>query len=329
MALFAHAYGILKGAFMADVSVIILTFDEEKNLPDCLDSVKGWAKEVFVVDSYSTDKTVEIALSRAKDGVRVVQHAFHDYSTQWNWALSRLPLKGAWTLKLDGDERLTEEFRREADAFLPTAPPEIEGVYFPRRIFFLGQELKWGGIKKNHDLRMWRTGKALFEDKAVNEHAMVKGGKVKFKAPVDHKDNKDLAHWIEKHNRYTSLEAIAQLQDNMTGDVTPQLFGQPEERRKWLQVFYWNMPFRSILLFVYLYFFRLGFLDGRVGFHKIFLRIGFIHLLADLKAKEALRTGVLPEVAWPERGKPHPAVARSALQKQVDRAQRPRRGGAR
>src|SRR6202453_2949137 len=104
---------------MANVSVIILTFNEEKNLPDCLDSVKGWAKEDFAVDSYSTDKTVEIALSRAKEGVRVVQHAFQDYSTQWNWALSRLPLQGTWTLKLDADERVTEEFRKEWDASLP------------------------------------------------------------------------------------------------------------------------------------------------------------------------------------------------------------------
>src|SRR5579863_8164336 len=120
---------------MADVSVIILTFNEEKNLPDCLDSVKGWAKEVFVVDSFSTDRTVDIALSRAKEGVRVVQHAFKDYSTQWNWALTRLPLKGAWTLKLDADERVTKEFKKESDAFFKTTASPIEGFYFRRNIF--------------------------------------------------------------------------------------------------------------------------------------------------------------------------------------------------
>ena len=126
---------------MADVSVIILTFNEEKNLPDCLDSVKGWAREVFVVDSYSTDKTVDIALSRAREGVQVVQHAFKNYSSQWNWALTKLPLKGAWTLKLDGDERVTEGFRNESAAFFSSAAPDMEGVYFRRRIFFLGSEL--------------------------------------------------------------------------------------------------------------------------------------------------------------------------------------------
>src|ERR1700677_4842041 len=159
---------------MANVSVIILTFNEEKNLPDCLDSVKGWAKEVFVVDSYSTDKTVEIALSRAREGVRVVQHTFENYSAQWNWALTRLPLKGEWTLKLDGDERVTEGFREEADAFFQSADPSAEGVYFRRNIFFLGKQVKWGAVRKNFDMRMWRTGKAVFDDRPVNEHAQVK-----------------------------------------------------------------------------------------------------------------------------------------------------------
>jgi len=289
---------------MSDVSVIILTFNEEKNLPDCLDSVKGWAREVFVVDSYSTDKTVDLALARAKEGVKVVQHRFENYSAQWNWALQRLPLKGAWTLKLDGDERVTEAFKRESDELFQTAPATVEGVMFRRRFFFLGKGLHWGPVRGNYDLRMWRTGKAVFQDRAVNEHAQVKGERVKFKSLVEHRDNKELSDWIEKHNRYSSLEAKSLIAGNYGG---------------WKRKMFWQFPLgRHFLFFLFNYVFRLGFLDGPAGFQYAFLQTGFLTYLIDLKRQEGLRTGEEPEVFWPARGVPHPRVAGSALQKSVD-----------
>jgi glycosyltransferase involved in cell wall biosynthesis len=130
---------VLPNPMTQSLSVIILTFNEEANLPAALDSVKDWAAEVFVVDSYSTDRTVDIALERATDGVRVVQHRFENYSDQWNWALSHLPVTSEWTLKLDADERVTPEFKKEVDELLRAAPPDLHGVQFRRRFVFMGK----------------------------------------------------------------------------------------------------------------------------------------------------------------------------------------------
>src|SRR3954447_19907828 len=117
----------------APVSVIIPTFNEESNLAAALDSVKGWASEVFVVDSYSTDRTVDIALERAADGVHVVQHRFENYSAQWNWSLAHLPISQPWVLKLDADERALPGFRDEITARLADPRTEESAFILHRR----------------------------------------------------------------------------------------------------------------------------------------------------------------------------------------------------
>jgi glycosyltransferase involved in cell wall biosynthesis len=303
----------------SSLSVIILTFNEESNLVAALDSVKGWAAEVFVVDSYSTDRTVEIALERAADGVHVVQHRFVNYSDQWNWALSHLPVTSEWTLKLDADERVTPEFKKEADELLSSAPPDLHGVLFRRRFFFMGAPLRFGGVRDNYDLRLWRTGKAAFDRRAVNEHALVEGRKVALKSHVEHHDNKSVGDWLDKHNRYSSLEAISLLQGDLIGGVEPRFFGTPTERRMWLRKLYFRLPGRPLLYFLYRYFLQLGLLDGLAGFRFIFLYAVFLYWI-DLKRIEYRATGTLPVVLWPPRGEPHPVVARSELQRKVDAA---------
>ncbi|HEY2787283.1 MAG TPA: glycosyltransferase family 2 protein [Fimbriiglobus sp.] len=304
---------------MADtfITVIILTFNEKSNLPDALDSVVGWAREVFVVDSYSTDQTVDIALSYTDRGVRVVQHAFENYSKQWNWALSRLPFTGDWVLKLDADERVTEEFKREVEIILATAVPDLEGISFRRRIFFMNRPLNWGGVSQNHDMRMWRAGAARFDDRPVNEHALVGGKITLLKSFLDHRDTKSVSDWLDKHNRYSSLEARALTAGDMTGGVAVRLFGTAGERRMWLRSVYFRLPGRSFFYFLYRYLFRLGFLDGRAGFRYALLYATFLYWI-DLKIAEYRATGKLPEVIWPPRGVPHPALAESELQKRVD-----------
>lgn len=299
------------------LSVIILTFNEEANLAAALDSVKGWAAEVFVVDSYSTDATVEIALARAADGVRVVLHRFENYSDQWNWALSRLPLSCEWTLKLDADERVTPQFKNEVNALLQAASLDLHGVLFRRRLFFMGSPLRFGGLRENYDLRLWRTGRAVFERRSVNEHALVEGRKCTLKSWIEHHDHKSIAHWLDKHNRYSSLEAISLIQGNWTGDVPPRFFGSPIERRMWLRKLYYRVPGRPLLYFLYRYVLRLGLLDGLAGFRFAFLHASFLYWI-DLKRAEYRTTGELPLVLWPPRGAPHPLVASSELQRQVD-----------
>ncbi len=304
------------GAHM--IAVVVLAFNEEANLDACLDLVKGWSREVFVVDSYSTDRTVEIALSRAGDGVRVVQHAFEDYSKQWNWALRALPISAPWTLKLDADERVTPEFKAELDALLKTVPPDMEGFYFRRRFHFMGRKLRWLG-QVGYDLRLWRTGKAVFEDRSVNEHALIDGRAGYVKAYVDHYDYKSTTDWIEKHNRYASLEARHLIEGKILGDVRARFWGRPDERRAWLRLLYQKLPAGPVVYFLYLYFIRLGFLDGLGGLYYCLLRAQYFFWI-ELKFLEYRTTGWLPEVVWPVRGVPHPVVAMSDLQRQVDRA---------
>ncbi len=300
------------------LSVIILTFNEEANLTAALDSVRGWAKEVFVVDSYSTDRTVDIALERAADGVRVVQHRFKNYADQWNWALSHLPVSSEWTLKLDADERVTVAFKKEVDELLCSALPDVHGIQFCRHFVFMGAPLHHAWVL-GHDLRLWRTGKAVFEKRSVNERALVQGRVVSLKSYVEHHNTKSISDWLDKHNRYSSLEAGSLIRGNPTGGVKPRLFGSPTERRMWLRKWYYRVPGRPVFYFLYLYFLRLGLLDGLAGFRFCFLHASYMYWI-DLKRAEYRATGQLPAVIWPPRGTPHPLVSDSELQRQVDAA---------
>jgi hypothetical protein len=134
---------------------------------------------------------------------------------------------------------------------------------------------------------------------------------------VDHHTSKSLSDWLDKHNRYASLEARCLIQQNVTGGIRPKLFGRPDERRMWLRRIYYRVPFRHFIYFCYRYFFRMGFRDGKAGFRFAFLHAVFFYWI-DLKIAEYRRTGAFPEVLWPGRGQPHPVVAVSELQRQVD-----------
>ncbi|MBK8742088.1 MAG: glycosyltransferase family 2 protein [Betaproteobacteria bacterium] len=302
---------------MPEITVIVLTFNEERNLRACLDSVTGWAKQVFVVDSYSTDHTVDIALEYGDRSISVVQHTFEDYSRQWNWALTKLPISTAWTLKLDADERVTEEFKEEVCRRVSDVDVTLEGIYFRRSFYFMRKRLEHSG-NLGYDLRMWRTGTARFENRSVNEHAMVNGKVAYLKSYVEHVDHKALDEWISKHNRYSSLEALNAIQGNLTGDVHPRFFGTPEQRRVWLKRIYVRLPFGHWVYFVYHFIFCGGFLDGRGGFRYSRLRAQYQYW-TDLKIIEYRDTGVLPSVEWPPRGAAHTVVANSTLQQLVDR----------
>lgn len=301
---------------MNDLAVIVLTFNEETNLPACLDSVAGWAREIFVVDSYSTDRTVDIALAYADRGVQVVQHSFEDYSKQWNWAISALPIAAAWTLKLDADERVTQPFKEETARLFVKGDSRLNGVYFRRRFYFMNTQLRWIG-NVGYDLRMWRTGRAIFENRSVNEHALVEGAICYFDSYVDHADQKPLTDWLDKHNRYSSLEALNVIQGNDSGNIQPRLWGTPDQRRVWLRKCYRYLPLRPMMYFVYLYFIRGGVLDGAGGFRYSFLRAQYMYWI-ELKIVEYKSTGALPALEWPRRGTAHPAVLNSSLQRLVD-----------
>jgi hypothetical protein len=136
---------------------------------------------------------------------------------------------------------------------------------------------------------MWRTGRAVFEDRPVNEHILVQGETAKMSSFVLHDDFKDLGHWVEKQNRYTSMEAACQIEGQLLGDVQPKLFGKPDQRRVWIRRIYFRLPFRPVFFFFYAYFVKAGFLDGKAGFNYALLQAVNLHIL-DLKVVERRRS---------------------------------------
>jgi glycosyltransferase involved in cell wall biosynthesis len=299
------------------LNVVILTSNEEANLEQALDSLAGRCREIFIVDSYSADRTVDIALRHESLGVRVVQHSFIDYSQQWNWALAHLPLSQPWVMKLDADERAPAAFWDELGTHLSLPRCDFEAFIIHWRLIFMGQWLRWGGLYPNGNIRIWRRGKARFGSRQVNEQPQVTGTVGEIRTPIEHHDRKSLTYWIDRHNRYSSLEAREASQGGLAIATPPKLTGRPDERRMWMRRLYNRFPARAFLYFCYRYFLRLGFLDGLGGFRFAFLHASFLYWI-DLKHIESLATAAQPDVLWPARGSPHPTVAASDLQRLVD-----------
>src|SRR3989344_1884958 len=184
------------------VAVVILAYNEELNIEKCLKSVAGWADEIFIVDSYSTDKTLEIA---QKYGAKIVQHPFKNQAQQFNWALGNLEIKNEWILRLDSDEYLTKELRAEITEKLKNTPHDVSGFYMKRRVYFMGRWIKHGGYYPTWILRLFRKGKARSEKREMDEHIILLEGKAgKLRNDFIDDNIKGLSDWTEKINDYTS-----------------------------------------------------------------------------------------------------------------------------
>lgn len=272
------------------VSVVVLTRNEEVNVRACLQSV-AWADEVFVVDSLSTDRTAEIAVSI---GARVFFHPFEGYAKQRNWALDHLPLAHEWVLMLDADEQASLSLASEiADAL---SDQNCDGYYLKRRFFFLGKWMRHGGIYPTWILRLFKRHRVRFEDRPLNEHSILTGRTGYLEEPLDHRDGKSLSDWIAKHNRYAELEAEEFLQEMQAeayaSSIPARLCGSQAERKRWIKLRVWNrLPLfaRPCLFFVRNYFLKLGFLDGRPGLIYHILWSFWVRFLIDAKIHEQRR----------------------------------------
>lgn len=278
----------------ADVAVIILTYNEELNLPQALDSVVGWAREVFVVDSFSTDRTVEIARHY---GCHVVQHPFEDYAKQRNFALLELPIKAEWVFFLDADEWLPEALKQEIATRLASDPVE-RGFLVKRRLIWMGRWIKHG-YYPTWILRLARRGFVRCEERGVNEHLIVDGPVGRLEHDFVHEDRKGLADWIAKHTGYARLEAeelLKRRQGQAQREIRARLFGTQAERKRWLRYhLYERLPplVRPFLFWGYRYLLRGGFLDGREAFIYHFLQALWFPLLIDAYYLELRRRGSL------------------------------------
>jgi glycosyltransferase involved in cell wall biosynthesis len=272
------------------VSVIIPARNEARNLPRCLESVRG-AGGVYVIDSGSTDETGEIARSF---GAHVVQFHYHGgWPKKRQWAMDTLPLAYDWVLLLDADEVLTAESVEEIRTVIQN--PGCDGYYFALRMHFLGRVLRHGDASFYTSPRLFRHGKGRFEcrykdqnasmcDMEVHERVVVDGRTAKLQHPLVHHNINSLSRYILKHDEYSNWEASVWLEGEASyRDLPPSLFGTQAQRRRWLKRKFLPVPGSPLLFFLYKYVFRLGFLDGVPGLiYCCFQGIQFFHIKAKI-----------------------------------------------
>jgi glycosyltransferase involved in cell wall biosynthesis len=255
------------------VSVIIPTLNEEKNLDRCLSSVE-WADEVFVVDSGSTDRTSEIAVSR---GARLVDFEFNGtWPKKYNWSLDNLPFSNEWVLILDADETLMKGAGEELRRICSDRDHRLDGYYINRRFMFMGKWLKHA-YYPNWNLRLFKHRLGRFEkltdsgtdsgDIEIHEHLILDGKAGHLESEMEHYAYPDVASFVEKHSRYATWEAHVMLDNRFNLRTAPELLDKSVIRRRRLKVLSRYIPFRAFLRFIYIYIFQLGFLDGREGFY--------------------------------------------------------------
>jgi len=281
---------------MALLNIIILTHQEEANLPHALRSVEGLDCEVFVVDSGSTDQTVALAEAA---GARVVTHPFESQARQLNWALDTLPLTASWTLRLDADERLTEDLAREIGRALADSPADVVAYLIKRRVYFWGRWIRFGGYYPTWLLRLWRTGMARSEDSWMDEHMVAASGAIgRLWHDIIDENHKGLTFWIDKHNRYSDREIMAM--DAISAERTHERLGGTVARRRFFKnAIYRRSPLflRAFAYWFLRYILLLGFLDGRPGFVFHFLQGFWYRLIIDAKMYERRMNRLSPRQA--------------------------------
>lgn len=261
------------------ITVVVPAKDEAIHIRRCVDSVRELGR-VMVVDAGSADRTAELA---REAGAEVVVHSWEGYAAQKNWALQELGIDTEWVLFLDADETLTEAGREEIRRAVATGA--ADGYYLPRQYVFLGRPLEHAWWYPDYQLRLFRHGRGRFEERKVHEHVMVDGSTATLATPIVHENLKGLSAFIERHNRYSDLEAdelVAPSAERKRGSLR----GSWADRRRLLKDEVWfRLPARPLIRFVWLYVFRRGFLDGRRG--RLFCSlIAMYDFLIDAKVLE-------------------------------------------
>lgn len=248
------------------IAVIVLCYNEAQQLAACLESVRAWAGELFVVDSFSTDGTPHIARAYTP---HVFEHEFVNYSRQRNWALQHLPITCPWVMQLDADHRATPELAAALQArFAQGIAPEVNGFLVARRTVFMGRWIRHGGHYPVYQAAIFRHGKGFCEHRLYDQHFVVQGRTEVLKGDIIDVVTPSLAQFTERHSRWAMLEAQELLaQGPQGGQLQAKRGGNPQEHRRWLKAQYYRYPLflRPFLYFFYRYVWKLGFLDGTEG----------------------------------------------------------------
>lgn len=281
---------------MKNVDVIILTYNEERHIKRCIESVLPFANKIYVMDSFSTDSTLDI-LSTYKN-VSVQQQTFVNYATQFNAALDAFEPESEWLMRLDADEYVDAEFSCFLSSQLDSVESSVNALMANRFMTFMGKLLEHGGMADYWMLRLWRNGLGRSETTWMDEHIILSEPTVSVKLPgrlIDDNLN-NLSWWATKHVNYSTREAIDVLlrEEKECCDtmVKPSLFGAGAERVRFLKNLYNRMPLftRPFFYFVYRYFVRLGFLDGKQGFLWCILQGFWYRMMVDAKLFEIKST---------------------------------------
>jgi glycosyltransferase involved in cell wall biosynthesis len=276
------------------LTVIVLTHNEEVNLPACLVSVRECAARMIVVDSGSTDRTKEIA---REHGAEVVEHPFLTHARQWEWALNNLTAPGDWVLGLDADQSLSPELRASIiELFTGNHLADYKGFYLNRRQIFRGRWIRWGGYYPKYLLKLFQRG-AIRVDPGdlMDHHFHVMGPTQRLRGDlIEHNRKEDvISFWLQKHVRYAELLAQEERlrQRGHSGVLVPALTGSPDQRTAWMKQRWYRLPryWRSILYFLYRYVLLLGFLDGKQGFIFHSLQAFWLRLIVDVNLDELER----------------------------------------
>ena len=284
-----------EGVAPAPVSVVVLTKNEERNLPACLASVAGWCREILIVDSGSTDATLNIA---RQYGAKIFTHAFETHTRQWNWAFANLPFRCDWALCIDADQSVTPELREEITRTLSPEgklAPDIAGLYTIRRHLFRGKWIKHGGIYPKPLLKLIKhAGASCDEQELLDSRFYVQGRTAILKHDLieDNRNEYDIAFWIAKHNAYAVRQAQEEWdrsQQNPQWKIKPAFFGSPDQRTLWLRTQWYrhmSLYVRPFLYFFYRYVLRLGFLDGKQGLIFHFMQALWFRFIVDIHLDE-------------------------------------------
>lgn len=291
------------------VTAIVMVYNEEVNLPECLSSVVEYVEQIIVVDCFSSDKTFEIA---EKYSCEIYQNKWINYAKQYLWAVENTPIRNSWLLRLDADERWTPEGFDELRVIIEG--DQADGVFVKMKIFFMGRWIKYGGFYPNNFLRVYKKAKGAMEDRWMDEHIHVDGRTLASNIDVieaNYDRQKNLGLWTTKHNSYSTREAVeflCQKHRLVQIETIGRFFGNKTERKRWLKEnVYFKAPLfvRPFLYFIYRYFFKLGFLDGKEGFIFHTLHAFWYRFLVDAKVFQIERNAKVEEISIKESIKVH------------------------
>ena len=263
-------------------TAIILTKNEEIHIERCIKSILPIFENIYVVDSFSSDRTKEIV----KDfPVTFLENTFLNHSSQFNWALNQINKKTDWVLRIDADEYLSQSLINEISNKLPHLDLSVKGIFIPRKIIFGEKLIKYGGINDTKILRLFKFGYGECDNKWMDEHIIVNGETLDFINPIIDHNLKSISWWISKHNHYSNKQAYELLKVEFYKKESKQniYYKSFKNRTK-----YYNLTpiIRVFIYFFYRYFICLGFLDGISGFYFHFLQGLWYRLIVDIKFLE-------------------------------------------